>query len=209
MEDIKEYALRKRKVEQLCSRVRDIMLGRELPLAPYAIRDDHFDMQSVEALVSSMLGNSVPTKYDQLDFISTYLETVICYLFAECNEDDQTFISIYTLLANSQAYWGIPFDDSPFGIMLADAEEREHYLIIDSEAASAMKDKASLLRTKLNELDIKKFNLSGVNKYLDEFVRCNSISICENDENFRYAQNELRRISFRARRQVAVTSGEE
>lgn len=209
MEDIKEYVLRKRKIEQLCSKVRDIMLGRELPLAPYVIRDDHFDVPSVEVLVSSMLKTCEPTRYDQLDFISTYLETVICYLFAECNEDDQTFISIYTLLANAQAYWGIPFDDSPFGIMLADADDRDHYLIIDSEAASALKEKASLLRTKLNELDIKKYNLSGVNKYLDEFVRCNSISICENDDNFRYAQNELRRISFRTRRQVAITSGEE
>ena len=209
MEDIKEYALRKRKIEQLCSRVRDIMLGRELPLASYVIRNDHFDVSGVEALVSSMLGKCEPTRYDQLDFISAYLETVICYLFAECNEDDQTFISIYTLLANSQAYWGIPFDDSPFGIMLADAGERDHYLIIDSEAASVLKEKASLLRTKLNELDIKKYNLSGVNKYLDEFVRCNSFSICENDDNFRYAQNELRRISFRARRQVTSTGGED
>lgn len=200
---------RKRSVEQLCTKTRDILLGRNHSIVPEILRDGMFSAEAVECWVDSLLRGCEPKRYDNLHFIQVYLETVVCYLFSECNEEDQNLRSLYTLLQNSQTNWGLPFADTPFGIMVADAYENTHISAIDTAAFSVLKTKAELLRECFDTLDIRKYNLSGVGKYLDEYIITNNLCALSNDEFYHSSYNELHRLMFHARSQIKTLAGEQ
>ena len=200
---------RKRNVEQLCAKTRDILLGRDHSIVSEIIRDGMFSEEAVECWVDSLLHGCEPKRYDNLPFIKVYLETVVCYLFSECNEEDQNLRSLYTLLQNSQNNWGLPFADTPFGIMIADAYKNLHFSAVDKDAFAVLQKKAELLREYFDNLDIRKYNLSGVNKYLDEYIVANNLCALSDDEFYHSSYNELHRLMLHARIQIKILAGEQ
>lgn len=202
--DTEKIDVRKKEITRLCTRVQGILFGKEYSLSKVIICDDDFCEEAVVEFVEKIIRSVEPQNASEVPLVRSFLETVVCYLFSECNEEDRIFGSLYKIAAVFSRDCGCQFDDSTFGIMISNACQSRHYGNIDKKAFAHLTQKASVLRNNYSSAISGTSLPVDIDKYLDAFVLRYNISCLTDDDKYQRAIHEIERLIFRTRIHAGV-----
>lgn len=197
--EMEKIEARRQEIERLCARVQSILFGKEYPISKEIICDGEFSEDAVVAFVDKIVGSVEPENIEEAPLIRAFLETVVCYLFSECNEEDRIYGSLYKIAAVFSRELGYQFECSTFGIMLSDANESRHYGRIDKKAFDHLIQKVAVLREQFSTAKIDRSLHLDIEKYLDAFILKHDLSCLTDDDKYQRATHEIERLIFRTR----------